>query len=332
MINLAESWAVIPAAGMGSRLRPHTHTTPKPLLHVAGKPILGYILDEVVRLGIRKVALVVGYMGDQIIAFAEKEYHNCEIVPVVQDNQQGLGHAVFLTREWADGYPTLIIYGDTIIEGDFSSAVTVEADGTIGVQRVEDPRRFGVVQVDGKRINRLVEKPEEFVSDLAIVGINFVRRSDLLFESLDKLMQQNLRTRGEYQLTDAFGLMVEKGANLEAFQVDHWFDCGAPDSLLETNRHLLDHRASAVSREGVILVPPVFVSDSAEIEMSVLGPYVSVGDGAKVSHALIRDSIIGEEARVTGCFLERSLVGENAVVEAGPRKLNVGDSSEVSLY
>ena len=317
---------------MGRRLRPHTHTTPKPLLHVAGKPILGYILDEVVRLGIRKVALVVGYMGDQIIAFAEKEYRNCEIVPVVQDNQQGLGHAVFLTRKWADGYPTLIIYGDTIIEGDFSSAVTVEADGTIGVQRVEDPRRFGVVQVDGKRINRLVEKPEEFVSDLAIVGINFVRRSDLLFESLDKLMQQNLRTRGEYQLTDAFGLMVEKGANLEAFQVDHWFDCGAPDSLLETNRHLLDHRASVVSREGVILVPPVFVSDSAEIEMSVLGPYVSVGDGAKVSHAVIRDSIIGEEARVTGCFLERSLVGANAVVEAGPRKLNVGDSSEVSLY
>ena len=332
MIDLAESWAVIPAAGVGSRLRPHTHTTPKPLLHVAGKPILGYILDEVVQLGIRKVALVVGYMGDQIVAFAEKEYHNCEIVPVVQDNQQGLGHAVFLTREWADGYPTLIIYGDTIIKGDFSSAVTVEADGTIGVQRVEDPRRFGVVQVDGKRINRLVEKPEEFVSDLAIVGINFVRRSDLLFESLDKLMQQNLRTRGEYQLTDAFGLMVEKGANLEAFQVDHWFDCGAPDSLLETNRHLLDHRASVVSREGVILVPPVFVSNSAEIEMSVLGPYVSVGDGAKVSHAVIRDSIIGEEARVTGCFLERSLVGANAVVEAGPRKLNVGDSSEVSLY
>ena len=114
MIDLAESWAVIPAAGVGSRLRPHTHTTPKPLLHVAGKPILGYILDEVVQLGIRKVALVVGYMGDQIVAFAEKEYHNCEIVPVVQDNQQGLGHAVFLTREWADGYPTLIIYGDTI--------------------------------------------------------------------------------------------------------------------------------------------------------------------------------------------------------------------------
>lgn len=332
MIDLADSWAVIPAAGMGSRLRPHTHTTPKPLLHVAGKPILGYILDKVVGLGIRKVALVVGYMGDQIVEYAEREYGSCEIVPVIQDKQQGLGHAVFLTREWAEGHPTLIIYGDTIIEGDFSSAVSVEVDGAIGVQRVEDPRRFGVVKVEGKRITRLVEKPEEFVSDLAIVGINYIRRSELLFESLDKLMQQNLRTQGEYQLTDAFGLMVESGANLEAFQVDHWFDCGAPDALLETNRHLLDHRATVTTRDGVILVPPVFVSESAVIEKSVLGPYVSVGDGARVSDAVIRDSIIGEGARVDGCFLERSLVGANAVVEAGPRKLNVGDSSEVSLY
>jgi glucose-1-phosphate thymidylyltransferase len=297
---MAESWAVIPAAGMGSRLRPHTHTTPKPLLHVAGKPILGYILDKVVRLGIRKVALVVGYMGDQIVEFAEKEYDCCEIVPVVQDNQQGLGHAVFLARRWADGHPTLIIYGDTIIEGDFSAAVSVEADAAIGVQRVDDPRRFGVVQVEGKRIQRLVEKPDEFVSDLAIVGINFVQRSDLLFDSLEQLMQQNLRTRGEYQLTDAFGLMVESGAYLETFQVDHWFDCGAPDSLLDTNRHLLDQRAAVVSRDGVILVPPVFVAESAVIEESVLGPYVSVGDGARVSHAVIRDSIIGEGARVTG--------------------------------
>ena len=332
MIDLTEGWAVIPAAGVGSRLRPHTHTTPKPLLHVAGKPILGYILDEVVRLGIRNVALVVGYMGDQISAFAEREYDFQQIVPVPQVDLLGLGHAVFLTREWTDGHPILIVYGDTVFEGDLAEAAGVQADGAIGVRRVEDPSRFGVVELAGRRILRLVEKPETFVSDVAIVGINLIQNSALLFSCLDTMIQQGIRTRGEIQLTDAFNMMVKQGAHLETFQVDKWFDCGAPDTLLETNRHLLSRLPCPGGREGAILIPPAFVSESATVTNSILGPDVSVGDGAVIADAVIRDSIIGEGARVAGCFLERSLVGTNAVVEAGPRRLNVGDSSEVSLY
>lgn len=332
MTELSEGWAIIPAAGVGSRLRPHTHTIPKALLHVAGKPILGYILDEVVRLGIQKVALVVGYRGDQIVDFAEKHYGFCEVVPVRQEELKGLGHAVFLARQWTDGHPVLIVYGDTVFEGDLAGAVTTRADGAIGVRQVEDPRRFGVVEVDGKRILRLVEKPETFVSNLAIVGINFIRRSDLLFACLETLITKGIRTRGEFQLTDAFNMMVKKGADLQIFPVDRWFDCGAPDSLLETNRHLLGRLPPPPPREGVILIPPVFVAESATVKNSILGPYVSVGHGAAITDALIRDSIIEEGARVTGCFLEQSLVGANAVAEAGPRRLNVGDSSEVSLY
>ncbi len=332
MSVMSDGWAIIPAAGVGSRLRPHTHTTPKPLLHVAGKPILGYILDEVVRLGIRKIALVIGPMGEQIIDFAETKYPDCEVLPVPQDEPQGLGHAVFLARERTEGLPLLIIYGDTVFEGDLSEPASQASDGVIGIRKVEDPSRFGVVEVENERIVGLVEKPDTYVSDLAIVGINFIRNSSLLFSCLDTMIQKNRRTRGEYQLTDAFSLMVESGAELKTFLVDNWFDCGAPESLLDTNRHLLGHLSLPGPRENTVLVPPVFVAESASVSHSVIGPYVSVGDGAVVQDALIRDSIIGEGAHVSGCFLERSLVGAHALVKEGPRTLNVGDSSEVRLY
>jgi len=314
------------------RLRPHTHTTPKPLLHVAGKPILGYILDEVVRLGIRRVALVVGPMGDRIVAFVRDNYDLAEVVPVAQHEPQGLGQAVHLTREWVEGHPVLIIYGDTVFETDLTDAMSLDADGAIGVHSVEDPARFGVVVKENNHILRLVEKPESFVSDLAIVGVNYIRDSAALFRALDAIISKDLRTRGEYQLTDALNVMVEGGAVLNTFDVQGWFDCGAPDTLLATNRHLLGRQPAPERRDSAILIPPVYIAPSATVENSVIGPHVSVGDDAVVTDALVRDAIIGEGARVTGCFLEQSLVGANAVVESGPRRLNVGDSSEVSLY
>jgi glucose-1-phosphate thymidylyltransferase len=238
---------------------------------------------------------------------------------------------VYLTRDWTDGHPVLIVYGDTVFEGDLGEAIGAPGDGAIGVHRVEDPTRFGVVEEDGGRIVRLVEKPEAFVSDLAIVGINYIRNSRLLFSCLETMIQRDLRTRGELQLTDAFSLMVSQGAHLSTFPVDNWFDCGAPDTLLETNQNLLSRLPKPAPREDVILIPPVFVSESASVTRSILGPDVSVGDGAVVADAIISDSIIGEGAHVSGCSLARSLVGTNAVVESGARRLNVGDSSEVRL-
>ncbi|MCH2666091.1 NTP transferase domain-containing protein [bacterium] len=331
-MNLTDGCAIIPAAGMGSRLKPHTHTTPKPLLSVGGKPILGHIIDEIVGLGIRKVALIVGYRGDQIVDFAKDRYADCEIIAVRQERPEGIGHAVFQAREHAEGQPTLIVFGDTVFECDLTQIADMDVDGAIGVCQVDDPSRFGVVQLKGSHIVGVVEKPDHYVSDQAMVGVNLIRDSDRLFACLEEMIAKGQRTRGEFQITDAFGMMVDAGSHLHAFPVDNWFDCGVTESLLETNRHLLGRLPEPTQRDGVILIPPVYVADSATVTNSVVGPHVSVGENARISNSIIKDSIVGADAQVERCFLHQSLIGDNAVVEAGARKLNVGDSSEVMLY
>ncbi|HID11029.1 MAG TPA: nucleotidyl transferase [Candidatus Latescibacteria bacterium] len=323
--------AVVPVAGMGTRLRPHTYTTPKALFQVAGRPILAYILDEVVHLDIGEVVLVVGHLGDKIVEYVRGEYSELGLYAVEQEEQLGLGHAVYLTKEYVEGEPVLIIYGDTIFEGDFREALKGDADGRIGIKPVEDPRRFGVVVVEGGRIVRLVEKPSSFVSDLAIAGVNFVQNTPLLFESLETIVREDRRTKGEYQLTDAFQEMVDRGARLEPFPVENWFDCGKPESLLETNRHLLSKRGDAPEVSGSVVLPPSFVAPTAQIESSIVGPYTSVAEGARIEGSIVRNSIVGEGALVRGCLLEGSIVGDRARVLGGYQRLNVGDSSEVSL-
>lgn len=323
--------AIIPVAGMGTRLRPHTYTTPKALFQVAGRPILAYILDEVVKLGVDEVVLVVGHLGDKIVEYVRREYPELGLYAVEQEEQLGLGHAVYLTREYTEGEPVLIIYGDTIFEGDLKGALEGGADARIGVKQVEDPRRFGVVVTEGDRIVRLVEKPSEFVSDLAIAGVNFVRNTPLLFRSLETIIKEDRRTKGEYQLTDAFQEMVERGARLEAFQIEDWFDCGKPESLLETNRHLLSKRGDAPDVPGSVVLPPSFVAPTAKVESSIVGPYTSVAEGAHIEESIVRNSIVGEGAFVKGCLLEGSIVGDRARVSGAYQRLNVGDSSEVRL-
>jgi glucose-1-phosphate thymidylyltransferase len=204
-------------------------------------------------------------------------------------------------------------------------------DGTIGVKAVEDPRRFGVVEVAGRRIVRLVEKPQQFVSNLAIAGVNYIRNSSLLFGCLRELFEEEITTRGEYQLTDAFERMVEQGAHLEVFSVEHWFDCGKPETLLATNRHLLSRQKRAMDRPGSILRPPVYIAPSATIVASVVGPYASIADGAHIEESIVEDSIVGEEAVVCSCLLSGSLVGDHARVYGYAQRLNVGDSSEIHL-
>ncbi len=264
--------------------------------------------------------------------FASERYPNCEVHAVRQDKPEGIGQAVHLARSHAEGRPALIVFGDTVFECDLASVAELDVDGAIGVRQVEDPSRFGVVQLDGDRIINVVEKPEHYVSDQAMVGLNVIRDSHCLFACLEELIAKNQRTRGEFQLTDAFGLMVEKGAHLHAFAVENWFDCGVTESLLDTNRHLLGRLGPAKDRDGVILIPPVYVADSANVSNSVVGPHVSVGENARIADSVIKDSIVGAGAQVAGCYLHRSIIGDSAVVEAGARQLNVGDSSEVRLY
>ena len=323
--------AIIPVAGAGTRLRPHTHTQPKVLLHVAGKPILAHILDDLVALGIRRVVLIVGVMGEQVREFVARRYGALHVDYVEQVERLGLGHAVALAEPHADDHPVLIILGDTIFEADLKG-VLAAGSSSIGVKAVADPRRFGIVERDASgRITRLVEKPDQPTSNLAITGIYYFSRGGPLFEALHELQKKNLRTRGEFQLTDAMQILVSKGQAIGTFPVEGWYDCGNTETLLETNRILLDKRGPTPAIPGSVTQGPVFVAPDATIDHCVLGPHVSVAPGARLRNAVLRDSIVNENATVEDILLEGSVVGENAVVTGGFRRVNVGDSSEVHI-
>ena len=323
-------WAVVPVAGFGTRLRPHTLTRPKPLLHVAGQAIIGHILDQLVPLGIERIVLVVGYMGDLIHEYVSKRGDFTTVEKVEQAELLGLGHAISLTRPVVGDDPMLIVYGDTIFQADLAPAIDSDVDATLGVMKVGDPQRFGVVVAAGDRITRLVEKPEQFVSDQAIIGVNVIGRSPLLFDCLEEIIARNLRTRGEFHLTDGFQMMVEKGAHLSTFQVDAWFDCGTQEALLSTNRHLLELSPQPQRSDHVVVRAPVHIDPSAQVSASVVGPYVSIGRGARVKESVVQNSIVGEEAQVEEVVLKDSIVGFQAVVKGSASHLNVGDMSQIT--
>lgn len=321
--------AVIPVAGEGTRLRPHTHTVPKPLLKVAGKAILGHILDDVVHLGINEVVLIVGYRGTHIVDYVKANY-DLNVSFVEQRERLGLGHAIYLTKDYVGDEPVLVMLGDTIFKGDFARIVGSGAN-YLGVKEVPDPERFGVVEVDGGRIVNLVEKPAEPQSNLAIVGIYCIHDGARLYDALGTIISEDLRTRGEYQLTDALNLMIRRGIELEAFEIEGWYDCGKPETLLETNRDLLEMAGSKISVPGSIIIDPVNIAGDVVIESSVIGPYVSISDKTVVKKSIIRNSILGSSALVEDALLESSLIGDNAVVRGLFKKLNVGDSSEIDF-
>ena len=321
--------AIVPVAGAGTRLRPHTHTTPKALLYVAGKPILAHILDDLLALGVRHLVMVVGHMGDRIREYVDARYASTDLTVsyAEQKEPQGLGHAISLAAPLVPGGPMLILLGDTIFRADFSKLVS--GASAIGVKAVDDPRRFGVVEVEGGRVKRLVEKPDVPPSHLAIVGVYYLRDGKPLFEALDELVRRDLRTRGEYQLTDALQLLIDHGHELRTFPVEGWYDCGKTETLLETNRQLLELAGGAPTVPGSVVLPPVAIEPGAEIVNSVIGPHVSIATGTVVKNCVVRNSIINPHARVEDILLQESLVGENAVAQGVFQSLNVGDSSEV---
>jgi glucose-1-phosphate thymidylyltransferase len=318
---------VIPAAGAGTRLRPHTHTTPKTLVNVAGKPILGHVLDGLLSLDIEQLIVVIGYMGDKIQEFITSNY-DLNVTFIEQPKRLGLGYAVSLAREAVGDSPMFITLDDTIIEFDLHRIV---ADGhsSIGVKEVEDPRRFGVAEMEVGLVKHLVEKPGNPPSNLAVVGVYYVKNSELLFSCLDEIMRKDIRVAGEYQLTDALEMMIERGEEIRAFPIDGWYDCGEAETLLSTNRHLLEKKLAHYSIPGSIIVPPVFIGKEAKIERSIIGPYVSVARGSSICNSIIRDSVINEDVDIKSVVLEGSLIGTNAIVHGQTSRLNVGDSSEV---
>jgi glucose-1-phosphate thymidylyltransferase len=324
--------AIIPAAGIGTRLRPHTYTLPKALLYVAGKPIIAHILDDVIPLDVNRIVLIVGYKGNLIEEYVRAHYPGVDVEFVEQAQRKGIGHAVNLTRELADtGEPLLIILGDTILKSDLATVVRSDTN-LLGVKEVADPRRFGVCELSEGFITRLVEKPEDPPSNLALVGLYYLKDSRSLFEALGEEIERGIMNHGEYQITDALQMMIDKGEKFKPYAIDDWFDCGKPEAMLATNRKLLeDAGGSAAPIDGCVIVPPVSISPGAEIFNSIVGPYVSIAEKVVVHNSIVRDSILAEGASVRDCMLEASLVGAKAVIQGGFQQVDVGDSSEITF-
>lgn len=322
--------AIIPVAGVGSRLRPHTYTVPKVLLNVAGKPIIGHIMDKLVTSGFDEITIIVGYLGEKIKDYILTNY-SVRVDFVEQEERLGLAHAIYLARHTISRDPVLIILGDTVFDVDLSAMLKGDAT-MIGVKEVEDPRRFGVAETHNGVITRLVEKPEHPTSKSAIVGIYYIKNPQVLLECLKELIKRDIRTKGEYQLTDALQMMIERGETMKPFPIDGWYDCGKPETLLSTNRHLLERMPVPQTTNGVVIQPPVFISPRATVRNAVLGPYTTIADGAVVENAIIRNSIVSEGATVHDALLEESIVGSNAVVRGAYKRINIGDSSELEFY
>lgn len=321
--------AVLPVAGTGTRLRPHTHTTPKALVHVAGKPILGHIIDALTPVGVDELVLVVGQFGEKIVEFVQSSY-DLTVKVVEQSEPRGLGHAIHLTKDAVHpDEPVLIVLGDTIFQADLKEALRA-GKSVIGVCEVPNPQNFGVVEREGDRIVRLVEKPAEPKSNLAIVGVYCLERAGTLYDALQHVVDAGIRSKGEIQLTDALQVMIDRGEAIGTFPVSEWLDCGSPEALLETNRKLLlKSEKQPVPMDQVILIPPVYVAPSARVSQSIVGPYVSIADDAVVRRSVIRNSIVNQGAAVADILLADSIIGERAGVGGNYTRLNVGDSSEM---
>lgn len=323
--------AIVPVAGFGTRLRPHTYTVPKALMPVAGKPILGHILDELIGVGVEEVVLVVGHLGEKIEAYVRGNYRISAHF-VRQEQPLGNGHAIYVAREFLRAEPVLIMLGDTIFRGDFAPVLRSNVS-LIGVREVPDPRRLGIVELDGDGfVRRFVEKPERPTSNLAITGVYFLRNSALLRRCLERLVDEDHRVRGEYWLADALQFYVDAGERVRTFPVEGWYDCGTPDALLEANRALLDVlNPTPQDVPGAVLYPPVAIAPTATIEESVIGPHVSIADGARVVRSVIRNSIVNRNATVEHVVLDGSLIGEGAYLEGRPTRVNLGDDSEIQM-
>ncbi len=338
---------VIPAAGTGTRLFPHTFTKPKSMIYLAGKPIIGHILDRMIDLAPAEVVLVVGYRKEQLVSYVEENYGDrFDLTFVEQEELLGLGHSILTAREVVEGSPVMIALGDMIFRAGYldfyrqhlSSGGDGGFAGSIGVKEVDDPRKYGMVELEDGCIRRLEEKPEHSESRLGIAGVYFIRETPALFEVLEEMVRSGRRSRGEFQLTDALQIMVERGFRFRVFQVSSWYDCGRTETLLASNRVLLDELNSQgnlknrnYTLEDSVIVPPVAIGEGSEIHNSVIGPYTSIASSTIISKSIISDSIIGERSSLSNVNLRSSVIGDGVNVRGKHDSLNIGDASSIEL-
>ena len=319
--------AIIPVAGIGKRLRPHTLNIPKALINVAGKPILGHIVDSLLGMGVKELIPIIGYKGDLIREYLTSSY-KVPITFVEQTEQKGIAHAVSLAREHADNAELIIILGDTIIKTDFARIPKVSSY-VLGVREVADPHRFGICEVEKGIVRKIVEKPEHPKGNLALIGLYYFKDSGPLFKACRDLIDKKIMTKGEYQITDALQLMIDRGTEFRPFHIDGWYDCGKVETLLETNRILLEDSKMGGKCEGSIIIPPCYIDKGSKITNSIIGPYVSVATGCAIRNSIIENSILNEESSIENVILEGSVVGAFAEVTGRKGSVNVSDYSQI---
>lgn len=327
--------AIIPVAGAGTKLRPHTYTQPKALIPLAGKTILSIIVDQLHEAGLNEFVFVVGYLGDKIQDYVRAKYPHLQVHFVYQNDRQGIGHALKLTRDVVAGDEVYIVLGDTICEYDVKS-VLESPTSMMGVKKVDDPRDFGVAEMDTEGdVTHVVEKPQIPKSNMALVGIYKIKESNMLFDCLDSNIQQGLRTYGEYSLTDAIDCMLKKGAQIKPFKVQTWYDCGKKETLLESNVTLLKKFGSAVQTqevyENTVLIQPVSIGAGCSIKNSIIGPNVTIGENSVVDYSIIKDSIIGSFSNLFDIVLDYSLIGSDTNIRGETRTLMIGDNTSIDL-
>src|SRR5689334_7653015 len=300
---------IIPLAGKGTRLRPHTHITPKPMLKVAGKPVMSYVLDELKKLGnVDQIIYITGHLKEKVEDYARAET-DIPSVFVEQKVQDGTAGAVALAKKYVD-QPVLIIFVDTIFDADLSKVKSVDADGIIWVKEVEDYQRFGVVVTDKDgNMTSIVEKPKTPISKRANIGLYWVRNWKLLFEGIDYVLKQP-KNQGEYFLTDAFQYMIDKGAKIKVIDVEGWYDAGKIEAMLTRGRARRPRNAGDST-----IIDPVYIEDNVTLKKSRVGPNVSIGAGTVLDASEISNSIVGSNAKISKSVLKNSLVGDDTVLE-----------------
>lgn len=327
--------AIIPVAGAGTKLRPHTYTQPKALIPLAGKTILSINIDQLHNAGINEFIFIVGYLGEKIEDYVKEKYPDLVCHYIFQNDRKGTAHAVNLARQLVGDDEVFIALGDTICEYDIDGMLA-SAYSMLGVKKVDDPRNFGVAEIDEDAfIIRVVEKPSIPKSNMALVGLYKIKETQLLFQCLSNIMNNNIKSHDEFNLTDALECMIRGGSRFKALRVDNWFDCGRKESLLESNSILLQKFGGVIAEsnkyENSIFIPPVNIAEGCDIKNSIIGPHVAIGENTIVHSSIVKTSIIGSFSKLYDVVLDDSLIGNDTEIIGETRSLNIGDNTEIDL-
>ncbi len=328
--------AIIPVAGAGTKLRPHTYTQPKALIPLAGKTVLSIIIDQLHEAGLTDFIFIVGYLGDKIQDYVKAKYPQLNCHFVYQNERNGTGYAIELTREIVGSdEEVFIVLGDTIAEYNVKEILD-SPYSMLGLKKVDDPRNFGVAEIDEEgTITRVVEKPAIPKSNMALVGIYKIKETSFLFSCIKNIIERGERTNQEFTLTDALECMIQKGTHFKFFKVQNWFDCGKKETLLESNATMLKKFGGTVSGienfENTIIIPPVSIGEGCEIKNSVIGPNVSIGEHTVLNYTIVKESIIGSYSKLYDVVLDDSLIGSDTGIKGETRSLNIGDDTDIDL-